>query len=775
MADNNFLNFTGLTYSDIVEQVNNMLAGDPRFENFRESAIARTVIEIFAACTDITNHYLERRAEESYLDTAKLKSSVILLSRMIGYVPIRPIPASTSMKMIISGPLPGGLTTSDQIVLSAGTVFDYNGTPFRLNKTYVYTFTSSDLSLGSNSTFSKEIQYSLESDSSTLSIVTSPDISAVDAGIVKTIDLMQGEILTNTILGSSNPFVGQVFQRYKISDTTVSNLYGQEDIGYDASDDSFNYNSNLTRVTVGSTEFRIDRRSLFNNKTIFNFNQTSSTENMCILRSAIDESVELIFGDDNYAAIGARTTSDDVVLTYFSTLGSQANQTGVVGDTVETNSQFSSNSIDLTSNISFELTRNITNGADFEDIESIRFNAPNIFYSLDRLVTMGDYVSYMKSLTSPINVKNAVAWGEQEEGQGVAIKKLANVVLFSVLGSMYNQDSFTKNWSLKTVSGTPPLTDAFLEGSEELSTNYFNILIKESVVDELRLYSSATAGYDNIKTVTDNLNKRSQITARTIYMKPIVQEFDIPMIVYVKKLTDLNNTKIAIKNRIYAFLDENADFAKPVYKSNLIELAESLPQVSHIDFNIQPDQTNVGTKFEVYESEGLMYANSASDLVNWVTSGNGVGVYDLTELGRFYINTLAWYLSTSAGTSGVGYSQYSDLQYLFTNVTLSASLMKQEILNYFTNVTERSFYNIFIKKLYEVIKDYELNTLGLSEDDSDHRFTQSENFLSSVTKLHNSFSYIIKYNMMTNDNIQNFSLRNEISKFTLENMIVIYV
>lgn len=774
MSEQNPLDFTGLTYSEIVQQVNDILAGDSRFENFRETAIAKTLIEIFAASTDLTNHYLERRAEESYLDTAKLKSSVILLSRMIGYVPSRPIPASTSIKMILTGPLPGGLTTSDQIVLSAGTSFDYNGTPFRLNKTYIYNFTTSDLSLGASSTFSKEIQYSLESDSSTLSIINDPAVSAVDAGLVKTIDLLQGEIVSTTILGSSNALVGQLFQKYKIDDVTASNLYGQTDLGYDADSDTFNYDSNLTRVIIGDREYRIDKRSLFNNKTIFDFNTTSATEDMCVLRSSIDEKMELIFGDDNYASIGARTRSDDITLSYFSTLGAAANQTGVVGDTLETDAQFQSSSIALTPNISFKLTRNITRGADFEDIESIRYNSPNIFYSLDRLVSTTDYISYLKALTSPINVKNAVAWGEQEEGQGVAIKKLANVVLFSVLGDLYKKDS-SGNWNVKTLSGSPSISDAILEGTEELETNYFNVLIKESVVDELRLYSSASSGYVNIKDLTDAMNKKSQITVRNIYLKPIIQDFSMPLVVYVKRLSDLNNSKIAIKNKIYSFLNENADFAKPVFKSNIIELVESLPQVSHVDFFIEPDQRNLGTTFEMYRIGDTITAISASDILNWIDSDEGSS-YSINTISDIYVDTIYDYLSTSGtATSGTSRFEFSDIQYLFSTVILSATVMKNQSLEYLTNITERTFYNVLIKNLYEALKDYELNTLGIDESDTVNRFSLSDNFLSTVEKLHNSFSYIIKYNMLVNDNIENFSLRNEIAKISLDEISVVYV
>jgi len=73
----NFLNYTGLTYKDIVDAINTKLSQDRSFDNFRESAFAQIMLEIFAGTADLTNYLLERRAEESFFTTAKLQSSVI--------------------------------------------------------------------------------------------------------------------------------------------------------------------------------------------------------------------------------------------------------------------------------------------------------------------------------------------------------------------------------------------------------------------------------------------------------------------------------------------------------------------------------------------------------------------------------------------------------------------------------------------------------------------------------------------------------------------------
>ena len=87
--------------------------------------------------------------------------------------------------------------------------------------------------------------------------------------------------------------------------------------------------------------------------------------------------------------------------------------------------------IDLTALIEFNLTTDIVGGADLEAVESIKLNAPSIYYSLDRCVTPGDYTAYLRTMTSPIIIRNAIAWGEQDEGGNIEpIQKLFNIYKF---------------------------------------------------------------------------------------------------------------------------------------------------------------------------------------------------------------------------------------------------------------------------------------------------------------------------------------------------------
>lgn len=418
----NFLKYSSLTYSEIINQINSKLKADKRFDSFRESAIAQIMVEIFAGCADLVNYYIDRRSEECYFDTARLKSSIILLARQLGYVMKRQVPAEANIKIEIEGPLGAGVDAGDKIQIPYHRVFTYGGNSFVIKDGFTYTLTTADMT--------------------TLDAGGTVTLTQDDYG--NNVAIVQGEIKEKIIEGATNSQVGQKFQIYRINDKDFSNRYGDED-----------YTIPVTRVWVGNTktddtEFSIDRRSLINWESIENF-QAGTGNKVCLIRTSTDESVELLFGDAMFASIGANisaadapeTSFDNVYIQYLSTKGDEANQTGIIENKLTFADKVVVDSVDITSSVTFKFITNLTGGAKAEDIDSIRLNAPEIYYSLDRLVSKRDYVAYLKSLTSPIDIKDAVAWGEQEEidkRKTTAIMDMFNTVFFSCVGSLYNLD-----------------------------------------------------------------------------------------------------------------------------------------------------------------------------------------------------------------------------------------------------------------------------------------------------------------------------------------------
>jgi hypothetical protein len=472
MSDN-FLKFTGLTHSELYTQIKDKLNADTRFDNPRESAIFQTLIEIFAGSTDITNYYIQRRAEECYFDTAQLKSSIILLARQLGYVVTRPTPARTRLKIIISGDMTGIFDTSpgadNKIQMPFFSKFTFDGNDYVLVDTFTYNITDTVLNdmIAQGSDFELEVvQDSFEND----------------------IVVVQGEVKERVIVGKTNNQVGANFQIYKIEDTEFSDSYGDKDFFF----------NDVTRVYVGnrkddSTRFDIDRRSLVNWESLES-NDQSTASDICLVRTTPDENIEVIFGDDKFASKGALTQEDNVYVQYLATKGASANTVGVVGKNVNfSGNVFTNTGVEVTDKITFELYANVTGGSDIEDNDSIKFSAPRIYYSLDRLVSKSDYINHLKSLKTPIDVQNAIAWGEQEERDKAGIFadiKMFNVTLFTVVGSLYDTDSEIYKPKTQHMGLDEAVLDINYDPQGIPIQSYFNVYTRQAIALQLKEYVS---------------------------------------------------------------------------------------------------------------------------------------------------------------------------------------------------------------------------------------------------------------------------------------------
>ena len=606
-----FINYTGLTYDDIKRDIKTRLSEDSRFDNFRESSLYSVITEIFAATTDFTNYYIERRAEESFLDSAKLRSSIVLLSKMLGYVITRPVPAKASIKMVISS-LPADVTAGKVIIIDAGTTFTYNGIDFIIPKALTYTITQKDIINFADPTYVKEINFRA---SGTDEIFDDSD-SRSQYGI----EIVQGEKRTKKFDFSTNTQMGQRFQTYTIEDPGFSNLYGSEDKGYSSSNGSYDYTVNWTRVAVGinegdafatsmnntPNEYFINRRSFLNSDTIplLTAYGAGANVNCCVIRTTMTDGVEILFADDNVSSIGAKS-GKNVYVRYLATKGAKANTIGVVGKAIQCSKSDYGSGFDK-KNVSFFLTSNITGGSDIEDIESIKINSPEIFYSLDRCVTPRDYINYLKTLTlSTKKVKNAIAWGEQEETrfvEGIANIKLFNVVLFSALSDMYVKQSDSTLGTIYTNVDTDANTVIAPLTATEF--DWFNtIMLSDNTTPLKNIVVSESPEMNDLKNVYEKLYERSQISVKNVYVSPIIQDFQLSGTIYFNPLINKTEAIKKIKNSVYSHLSLNADFNTPVFKSTIIDLIEGFAEVHHADVNIVPvDKSDSEYTFTVTSS-----------------------------------------------------------------------------------------------------------------------------------------------------------------------------
>jgi len=628
--ESNFLNYANLSYGELKQDIVSRMSQDPRFSNFTESQLYSVLVEIFAATTDFTNYYIGRRAEESFLDSAKLRSSVIMLSKMLGYIIQRPIPATTSIQIKIKTK---GVGASPVLTIPRGTVFSFNGLNFILKNSVTYTLSQTDINnFSTNPNYYILLEFS---DKNNIGVLKPTEqLSDEDKNPIY---LIQGDLITYELAPSDNDQLNTRYQTYKISDKTFSNLFGSEDYGYDVSTGNIDVTSNFTRVGVSNSvvtafansssqvdfnnsgEFYIDRRSFLNDATYdgLSARNSGSSSKYCVVRTTMDDSVEVLFADDNIGKIGPNSNNQYLYVKYLSTKGAAANQIGVAGKLIY--SQATSFGSFNSSEVEFYLRKNITGGSDIETIDSMKVNAPGIFYSLDRCVSSKDYVNFLKTLTSPINVKNAIAWGEQEETADKIIPniKMFNVVLFSILGSMYHKSNSNGVEQYDSLAGDEDFYKLLADN------NWFDLLVAGDSVTPLRDENyESNVTLEDVGLVYSKLKSRSQVTTKNVYIAPIIKDLKIGGYIYLNALADRVKTDTKIKNAVYAYLDENADFDIPVYVSNLIELIESFPEVHHADIKLV--------------SNDEFYQDAATHNISSSATFDDMGSYDADPVGKIY-------------------------------------------------------------------------------------------------------------------------------------------
>ena len=274
----NFLKPLNISVDEIVKQITDKIASDPQFDNIRQSSVFNMLSEIFGSTTAMLLYYMERRSEECFFDTAKLQSSVISLSRQLGYSVQVPIPSTAKISVTLKGNFSTTLQAGDVIQVPYHSTFAYGEFTYVIKDTLSYAI---------NSDMANKINLQGDAYSYTFNM----DYKGSD------ITVIEGTIKEKVIDGNTNPLLGAKFQNYPIDDSTFSNMYGNED-----------YDVPVTRVWVGQNkdkEYSIDRKTLINWQSISEFSKDpTTTQNVCVIRSGLNN-MELQFGDAKFTSLGA--------------------------------------------------------------------------------------------------------------------------------------------------------------------------------------------------------------------------------------------------------------------------------------------------------------------------------------------------------------------------------------------------------------------------------------------------------------------------------------
>lgn len=604
------LNYLNVTYNQLVQQFQARLKSDPRFKNITSATIFGMFTEMLAAVTDMTNFYIQRTAEEGFISTAKLDSSIIKHCKNLGYNPRRPVPARCELVIRIKGPLPSTLTAGTEVFFNRDTTkLMFNGNPFILDNGYSYVFTEEDIINGSSSDWYRDLTFAVPQESS--EYIPLIGINLYNTVNTTPIKCFQAEQKIVEFLGTANiKKLGEPCQFYDVDDVNFSNWYGKRD-PYAFIENVYDPTLSWCQVGIGADEvdafnkeniYKIETQSIYLSDDIINLNGTLPEEplKICLIDTNPDKTVRVTFSSEpNIASIGLKTDKDNLYVKYLTTKGKEANTVGVNGAVMTHNNQINvsvkGSIVSLTNNVQFIINSDIYGGENFESQASMKINAPAYFSSRGKLITRDDYMSYFRALSSPMTVQTAMVFGQHdiEDTIGFMHPLCQNNILYCLAGHIYLKNP-SGNWTIRNVltENDYNTTDTFsLYGDKYL----------EHLCDYVKLLKSYQGFYNcqysnnpqdqwlrNIQLINKNCQFNSEINSVILSLPPYIQYFDAVGTVYVKPLTDIEKYMNDIQNRVYEYLDSRVSTHKKIYKSEIIKLYNEHPATvsTDIDFKI---------------------------------------------------------------------------------------------------------------------------------------------------------------------------------------------
>ena len=433
-----FTQFTSLDFDDIKAQIKDFLRSNSNFTDFDfEGSNFSVLIDTLAYNTYINAFNANLVANESFLDSATVRENVVSLARNIGYVPRSKTAATARIKI-------------DDIDL--GTTND--ATP------KILTLRSGLVCIGNveNTTF----RFSIPDN------ITSSRVKDINGTSFAQFD---DEI---TI------FEGTYLQRVYRVDTTTDQRYIL---------DSPNIDSSTLRVYVsGVSDTGLGRKySLVDN--ILNLNNTSE---IYLTQEVQDEKYEILFGDGLF---GKKLENNSVITaTYIVTEGLDGNgpsNFSFQGTFAKDDGTFftPSDSVDITT------VTNASNGANVEDVSSIKYFAPRLYSAQYRAVTPRDYEAIIQTIF-PQTESVAVIGGEELDPPQFGKVQISIKPKNGTFVSDFDKTQIKNKLKSYAIAGiNSEIVDLKILYVELDSTVYYNpsqvasdLNLRSSIIGALRLY-----------------------------------------------------------------------------------------------------------------------------------------------------------------------------------------------------------------------------------------------------------------------------------------------
>tara|TARA_S200000501_G_scaffold7924_1_gene7045 strand:- start:11445 stop:13421 length:1977 start_codon:yes stop_codon:yes gene_type:complete len=360
-----FTQYTSLDFENIKAQIKDFLRSNSNFQDFDfEGSNFSVLIDTLAYNTYINSFNANLVANEAFLDSATIRENVVSLARNIGYVPRSKRSAIATIKL---EEVDLGLTnnaTPKKLTLRSGLVCVGNSE----NTTYRF-------SIPENITSTGIVSKSVGTDSNGNDIIHS------FAQFSDNISVYEGTYLSRV---------------YRI-DTSQDQRFIIDSPGIDAST-LVVYVADPNQVTIGRKYAKVDN--------ILNLNKNSE---IYLSQEVQDEKYEILFGDGFFGKKlenGSRVTA-----TYIVTEGKDGNgpsNFSFQGTFSKDDGAF----FTPTDSVTITTVTNASNGAEVEDVSSIKYFAPRLYSAQHRAVTSRDYEAIINQIY-PQTESVAVIGGEE--------------------------------------------------------------------------------------------------------------------------------------------------------------------------------------------------------------------------------------------------------------------------------------------------------------------------------------------------------------------------
>ena len=336
----NRLRVTELDFDQIKNNLKTFLKQQTKFQDYDfEGAGLNILLDVLAYNTHYNAYYLNMVANESFLDTAILRDSVVSHAKMLNYIPY----SYTAPIATINITIDSGTTTPEEVTIPKGYIFLSNpidGTSYGFVTLNQYTATKSGTSF-----------------------------------FFENVEIYEGQLVTfnYTYTEIDNPkgiFI--------INDTNIDT----ESISITVQPNSAN--------TASSIYSKVD-----------DVLEVTSDSEVFFLQEGRNGNYEVYFGDD---VVGKKLSDGSIVsIQYLITKGDVADGADAFIGT---------NNIGTYSTFTIDVVDVAAGGSINESVDSIKFSAAAQYATQNRLVTVKDYESYIKSKYP--SVDSLSVWGGED-------------------------------------------------------------------------------------------------------------------------------------------------------------------------------------------------------------------------------------------------------------------------------------------------------------------------------------------------------------------------